>query len=363
MQLGASKLRTTAYILWSLLQAGDRGPHVRRGVAYLKQHLGDAQGDLYTLALSANALVLWSAKDRATIRLLDSLYKRRVSKGGVSYWETQGDTATFSRGKAAAIETTALMAMALVRSGRYTSAANQALGFLVENKGAYGNWQSTQATILALKALLLAMGGATANTNMAVTVRLDGKVIGRERFTAENADVLRLIDAGQVGPGKHRVQLEARGKANVMYQIVGRYYRPWREVSQRREPMSIRVRYDRKRLKVDDTLTANVSIRYNLDRPTFMVIADLGIPPGFAVHRSDLTALVDRDVIERYSTTGRQITLYLGEVRPRRTIKLRYRLKAKFPIRAKTPRSVAYEYYTPTSRGVQEPQLLVVNEK
>ncbi len=27
-----------------------------------------------------------------------------------------------------------------------------------------------------------------------------------------------------------------------------------------------------------------------------------------------------------------------------------------------TPRSVAYEYYTPTSRGIQEPELLVVKK-
>ena len=30
-------------------------------------------------------------------------------------------------------------------------------------------------------------------------------------------------------------------------------------------------------------------------------------------------------------------------------------LKAKYPIRAQTPRSVAYNYYNPEERGVAEP--------
>jgi hypothetical protein len=149
-----------------------------------------------------------------------------------------------------------------------------------------------------------------------------------------------------------------------MYSVVGRHYQPWRGQARRpREPLTIKVAYDRQRLRVDDVLTADVSLRYNLNRTTFMVIADLGIPPGFSVMTGDLARLVKRGVITRYSLTGRQITLYLGEVRPHKPIRLTYRLKAKFPIRAKTPRSVAYEYYTPTVRGVQQPQLLVVSGK
>jgi hypothetical protein len=148
-----------------------------------------------------------------------------------------------------------------------------------------------------------------------------------------------------------------------MYQVVGRYYRPWREVGGKREPLSIDLRYDRKRLKVDDILTAKVKVTYNLNRTTFMVIVDLGIPPGFSVLTKDLAAMVKRGAIKRYSMTGRQITLYMGEMRRHKPVHLRYRLRAKFPIRAKTPRSVAYEYYTPSSRGVQEPELLQVTKR
>lgn len=363
IKLGASKLRTTAYVLWSLLQTGDRGPHVRKGIRYLKQHLKDARGELYSLALAANALALWDSKDAALTGLLARLHRRRVrdAKANTTSWTTSGQTATYSRGRTAAIETTALVAMAMTRAGGYTETVNRALGFLVQSKGAYGNWSSTQATILALKALLLAISGGGA-AEMHVSVRLDGKEVAREYFTAANSDVMRLIDAGAVGPGKHRVELVAQGKGNVMYQVVARHFQPWQQPTAPHEPLTIKVGYDRKRLKVGDLLTADVLLRYNLKRSTFMVILDLGIPPGFAVQTADLAAMVKRGSITKYSLTGRQLTLYIGQLRPQQQVRLRYKLKAKFPVRAKTPRSVAYEYYTPTSRGVQQPQTLVVTK-
>jgi hypothetical protein len=104
-------------------------------------------------------------------------------------------------------------------------------------------------------------------------------------------------------------------------------------------------------------------VAYHLDKPTFMVIVDLGIPPGFSVMNEDLEKLVKSKSITKYSMTGRQITLYIGAMTQGKPLRFNYRLKAKFPIRAKTPRSVAYEYYTPTAKGVQKPELIVVEKR
>jgi uncharacterized protein YfaS (alpha-2-macroglobulin family) len=365
MALGASKLRTTAYILWSLEQAGDKGGHIGRAVGYITKHLDDAKGDLYTLALAANALVLWNKSDSATLGLLTKLHDARVvdEKEKTVSWPTKGDTAMYSRGSSAAIETTALIAMAMINAKRYTSDANGALTYLVKSKGAYGNWNSTQATILALKALLLGMGGVGGDADMSAEILVDGKRVGREAFNPDNSDVMRIIDAGAVAAGSHKVEIKSHGKANVMYQVVGRYYRPWREVGGKAEPLTVKVEYDRRQLKVDDLLTARVSVNYNLDRTTFMVIVDLGIPPGFSVIPDDFASLVSQNKIKRYSLTGRQVTLYLGEMRKDTPLKLSYKLRARFPIKAKTPTSVAYEYYTPSSRGVQQPVMLTVDKE
>jgi hypothetical protein len=62
-------------------------------------------------------------------------------------------------------------------------------------------------------------------------------------------------------------------------------------------------------------------------------------------------------------TRSRQVTLYLGDVKPGDVLTFDYTLKPKYPLKAKTPTTVAYEYYTPANRIESKPVELVVEEK
>jgi len=62
----------------------------------------------------------------------------------------------------------------------------------------------------------------------------------------------------------------------------------------------------------------------------------------------------------RYEPTGRQIIVYLEDLESGRLVEFGYRLRARFPLRAKVPRSIAYDYYTPDSRDVEAPVEMVV---
>lgn len=359
--LGANKLRTTAYVVWSLLQANKSSAVTERAAKYIVEHSQETD-DLYTLALCANALVLWNKKHQATTQLLKRIYSGRKEEGKTTYWQTEQQTAMYSRGNSATVETTALVAMAFTRAGLYPRETNQALGYLVGVKQPQGHWGSTQATVLVLKALLLAMGGVGSDADMTADVVLDGNKVATEVFNPNNSDVLRLVDLGLVEPGEHVVEIRATGPANVMYQAVCTHYEPWeeREQRQQQQPLTLKVDYSQQRLRVDDTVTAKVQVRYHRTEPTFMVIVNLGIPPGFEVLPETLQSLVSTGVIKRFSTTGRQITLYVGTMSQDSALAFSYQLRAKFPVKAKTPRSVAYEYYTPSSRGSQAPQSLTV---
>jgi len=72
--------------------------------------------------------------------------------------------------------------------------------------------------------------------------------------------------------------------------------------------------------------------------------------------------LVKDKVIEKYSTTGRQIIVYLREVVHGKPIEIQYQLLAKYPLKAKTPKSAAYEYYNPEVRVEAKPIQLVVSK-
>ena len=67
--------------------------------------------------------------------------------------------------------------------------------------------------------------------------------------------------------------------------------------------------------------------------------------------------------VKKFSITSRQVTLYLGDVRPRAVQSFEYTLKPKYPLKAKTPSSVAYEYYTPANRATAPPVELIVEDR
>ena len=166
-----------------------------------------------------------------------------------------------------------------------------------------------------------------------------------------------------VREGKNTVAIQTSGKGSLAYQIVATHYLPWpREAVEVLKEMEIDVRYDATALKTDDTLGCEVTIRYNRPGAAQMTIVDLGIPPGFEVIPDGFADVKDRGVIQRYTMTGRQVILYFEEIPGQEPVTFRYRMRAKFPVKAKTPPSTVYQYYEPSSRDDAEPVELTVQQ-
>jgi len=163
--------------------------------------------------------------------------------------------------------------------------------------------------------------------------------------------------------GKNEVTLEVNGETNLMYQVVGRHFEPWKKEEVKKPLLDVSVDYDRTSLSTADILRAKATLKYNGEVPTYMVIVDLGIPPGFTVDAGDFSELVAAKKIQKFSVTSRQVTLYIGDVKPGDSLAYEYSLKPKYPIKAKTPSTVAYEYYTPANRATAQPVEITVAEK
>jgi len=162
-----------------------------------------------------------------------------------------------------------------------------------------------------------------------------------------------------------------------MYQISGSYYLPWEQVAAYPqlvaggELVDIEVVYDRTEMAVNDTVGVAVTVAL-MDGQAESALIDLGLPPGFSVETETLAALVARfeDVpedyafarIERFELTGRQILIYISNLEAGKPLEFSYELRAKFPLEAQTPGSLAYDYYNPEVNGEDVPVLLVVRE-
>ncbi|MHC4545170.1 MAG: alpha-2-macroglobulin family protein, partial [Planctomycetota bacterium] len=357
--------RNTAYITWALASTSYEGPEVGKGIDYLRKHLSEMK-DNYTIALTANALATVDPKDKATLDVLQTLYDRRTEKEEIAYWAAQSETPTHGSGAAGDIEVTALAVQAFIRCGRELGTVSKAITYLVKNKDAYGTWQSTQATIQALRAMLMAERGATATANATIELTFNGKKITDLRVDENNSDVMQLVDLkDHTREGNNTITLKFEGEGALLYQVVGRYYLPYPKKVQphREEPMTIKVEYDRTQLTSDDIINVTATVTNNRRGKAKMIIVDLGLPPGFTLIPDKLNSLVESEIIEKYSTTGRQIIVYLREVAHGKPIEIKYQLLAKYPLKAKTPKSAVYEYYNPEVRVEAEPIQLVVSKQ
>ena len=365
---GKGALGTTAFVAWALADAGHtQDPAVQRALSYLREY-ALAEKDPYTLALVANALVAADPKGEITSQVLDQLANLAVRDDKGAYWGGE-QTMMGGYGRSGAVESTALVIHALIRAGRNLSLANEAMTFIIQSKDSWGLWGSTQATIWSLKALMLSTtAGDMRDARATVHIALNGGKPQTLEFTPENADVVRVLtfDADQVRPGENAVSLDVAGKGSLMYQVTAIYYLPWSVVPPDPEPvglLTVEVRYDRTTLAVDDLVTANVRARLTRAGVAKMVLLDLGVPPGFTVQTEDLDALVEREVIARYDLTGRQIIIYIENFSSEQELILSYRLKARFPMRAKTQPYSAYDYYNPEQRVNIQPVEMIVNDK
>ena len=357
--------RITAYLGWALENTGYRGPAVDRAADYVKRHL-DGHMDAYTLAVAANFAV--EGKDRDfTSEAMRLLLDAKTEKDDQAWWTAQ-ETAVYATGASAAAETTGLAVQALLKWGQASETARRALAYLASKKDASGTWGTTQATIMALRALLLSTETGAADVRGTVEITLNGKTVQTLALTDANNDLFhQFVFKTPEGGATQDVGLRFNGKGGLAYQVAGRYFVPWTE-KPTGEPLSITVSYDRTSMAQNDIATATAVVRNNLPKTANMLMVDLGIPPGFDLLSEDLQAYQEKSAgqksgrLEKFTQTATQAILYFDALGAGDTVTLKYRLRAKYPIRARTFQSRVYEYYDPAVRSVARPVQLEVKK-
>jgi len=362
-------LRITAYLGWSLANTGHKGPAVDKAKEYVAARLS-GKVDAYTLAVAANFAADYGKDREFTRQAMQMLLAARAEKDDQAWW-TAEETGVYGRGASAAVETTGLAVQALLKWGEGSAAATKALRYIAAKKDAEGTWGTTQATIMALRALLLSTEKGAADVRGAVEISVNGKPVRKLVLTSENNDLLHQfvfpVDA-EAAHGAQPVALRFDGKGSLAYQVVGRYFVPWGE-KPAGEPLSIDVAYDRTRLAQDDIATATATVKSNLPKVANMVMVDLGIPPGFDLLSEDLQTYQEKSRerksgrLEKFSLTATQAILYFDAIGAGDTVTLKYRLRAKYPIRARTFQSRVYEYYDPAVSAVARPVALEVRKR
>ncbi|HEV3036811.1 MAG TPA: MG2 domain-containing protein [Candidatus Angelobacter sp.] len=362
-------VRITAYLAWSLENTGYHGPAVEKAKQFIEKNMGSgAKLDSYTLAVLANFATDYGKDRDFTRQAIQLLLDARIEKDEQAWWSAD-ETSVYATGTSASVETTGLAVQALLKWGQASGTARKVMTYLASKKDASGTWGTTQATIMALRALLLATEKGSGDVRGTVEVLLNGKSTEKLTLTPDNNDLLHQF-VYKAGDTKEPATVEIKfdGKGGLAYQVVGQFFVPWdKKVAD--EPLSIDVAYDRTHLAQDDIAHVTATIKNNLTKSANMVMVDLGIPPGFDLLSEDLQAYQEKSAsqksgrLEKFSLTATQAILYFDSFAARDTVTLRYRLRAKYPIRAHTFKSRVYEYYDPAVNSVARPVELEVRQR
>ena len=124
----------TAFVAWALAEAGVQAPCLDRALELLHTQVNELDNN-YTRALAANAFLAHNRQDPAghklTLRLIRDV--QYAGDKGV-FWRSTGRGVTCSRDASLEIETTALAATALMKSGESPRLAGEAVTWLSLNK-------------------------------------------------------------------------------------------------------------------------------------------------------------------------------------------------------------------------------------
>jgi hypothetical protein len=361
-----ARVSTTAYIAWAVFSDSAAGNDAQPTAKFLLEHSPSSLTDAHVLALVSNALLAIDPDGRSARSYLARLegLRHTSADGKLVWWEqpAQAHTTFYGAGRSGSVETTALAILAILRANENLRTVPGALSWLVQQKDARGTWQSTQATVLALKALLAGTGaalGGERDRQIEIAWGPDSKRV--IHIPADQADVMQQIDlSGHLTPGQHRLVLTDTSGLATGYQVAFRYHVAGAKPPEQAEPLAIELAYDRTELAVGDTVRATATITNRMTQTAPMVLLDLPIPAGFALAAEDLADLVGSGSIAKYQINPRSAIVYLRGLEVGKPLTLRYRLHATMPVKVAVAPARVYEYYDKDKHGSSTAARLVV---
>lgn len=345
--LGQSGLRTTCYIAWSLGYGGYKSSSPAASAASYIETYVKTEEDIYTLAICANALAWLKPGSSVLPDLLSDLAQQALVEGDKAHWATAGDTWCGSNGNTADVELTGAITLALAAAQSRPDLVTMAGNWLVDSRDPQGSWgYNTQATVMALKALLVA-GDSGGNPSGTLEVLLNGVSVAARQFTEFNKDVVWQVELGELlDPLENQVELAFQGSGSLQWQVAWQHHMPWELQPVETGPLTVSVTLDSTAVQVDDIVTVTVYVTNSdpfQEGKNAMVI--VGIPAGFAVVTQDLAQLRTDGVIQAFEVTGREVLFYIESLPVDQTLTLTYGLLATMPVKSSGAEAEVYMYY------------------
>lgn len=344
-------LALNAYIIWALSESDSKNEKLSKSIEYLKSKLNDVD-DNYTLALIANSLV--NVEDKEVNNVIKRLVNNINLDGNNAYITSNIKDYYGSRSNNQTIQTVALTSMALSKTSNYISTNKLLINYLISKKDTRGTWYSTQATILALKALN-ALKEKNKLDNQTITVRVNSDEQKIE-IKDNPLELYELTFNNLEKENKLNIDME---KGSAYYEVIEEYYVPYEKVDTSSDDIEITVEANNN-LKVNEVLDAKVKLINKRTEDIYNGMVTIAIPQGFTVVEESLMLLESKGIIEKYETSYTSVNIYLRNFAISEIVDLNIKFRAAYPVEITGLTIKAYDYYNPEIEGKTIPIQIVV---
>jgi hypothetical protein len=317
------------YIVYALTQAGIGKEIISEYESAVKHALESR--DAYQMAMMA--LAASNMKRTGDYRLLMEALQTAYQKNGL----VSATSVVNSRDASLRVETASLYALALMREQSADIGVIATLITKILGEKSYYGYGSTQATVLALKAIV-------------EYSKLTGKV-------SENPQIMFTMNETAIGADStlHAVVQEGRNAFNIQYgegasgvpYSLQVSYNTFTPPNSDKAELMLMTKLASAQTKVGETMRMDIEVTNNRNLLQPMAIAKIGIPAGLSVQPWQLKELMENGRMAYYEIFDNYLVLYWMGFAPNETKTIRLDLKAEIAGTYKAKAGNTYLYYTP----------------
>ena len=336
---------TNGYVTWSIVEADARAD-VEKEIAALVGSASESD-DPYVVAMAARTAALRRLPEAKL--LLDRLASQQKADG---HFSGATMSITSSTGSNLDVETTAIAVMAFVTDPSRLPNAERGVRWLDGARKKGGGFGATQATILALRALV-AHAQASKRTSVDHDIKLfvNGQFVTQQHVAAgaPGAIVFERELLGALTPGENRVEItdaSATAATETLPWALALRYHADIPPSDPNCAVGVSTKLAKQVIAEGETVRLDVAITNRRKDGQPMTLARIGLPAGLEPREDQLKELKKSGAIDFWETRPREVTLYFRGLAPEAVRSLALDLVAAIPGDFEGPATSAYLYYT-----------------
>jgi len=340
---GLSYELQNAYIVYALSESG----YYDIGIEYLKAYENATKSnDAYLMTLLANTAFNID-KDNEGVKLL-SFIDKQIDKFGFGKLNAK-ESIVRSRRHSLQVETASLYLLALLKSTNPSIVKiDEAVRYIAGSRKSYAGFGSTQATILALKALTsYAKTNKSSRADGAIHLMVNNKFSKQTGYSASQSKPIEINNLhSYLKTGNNKVKVNIKSAKKAIPYSFSIQYNASVPVSSKECILKLVTKLNHNKVKMGDLVKMDVTIKNIAEEHTPMAIAKIGIPSGLSLQPYQLKELLEKKMVDYYEIFDNYLVFYFTSLKPGQEVSIPLDLKTELPGSYEAPASSVYLYYT-----------------